>query len=737
MVVASVGWIGEGDSVVAAGPAELISVDPATGTALVADEFGPSVSGDGNIVVFTSFLFTAESTDVDVWVRDRAAGTTTQVPDPLPPFAGASFGRASGGVVSRDSCHVVYWLQVFAASAGLWHIYEWNRCVAGSLPVDISGGLIATSSFPEAVAVSADGRYVAYVATSNFSSLVTIRVARIDTTLGTESVLTHPFDAVFGLDISDDGGFVAVDGRLTVGNVLTERILGWTAPCTQLGSTNVCTTEIVSVNSDEAIASGFSGDPAVSADGRYVAFDSNAPELAGFPSGGPFQVYVRDRVAGVTKLVTETPGQQMPGSSVGDITPDGTQIALTQDSGNESSNSYVAHSTSGFYDTSAFDLVSFGVNDQPVTIGGRDPSMSSTGRYVAFRSRDKEELSGTPTTLFDDDIWLRERPVALDITATLNFGTIDVGSTSAPQNAVVTNTSNVAINIASVTPPGSPFSITGNNCIGVLPAGASCTITVVFRPTAAGGASSSITVSGDGLAVSVSLVGVGRPLATAGTLSINPAAANFGTAAVGASLAARNFTVTNTGQQSVGFSGVSLNGVGSDQFAIVTNTCTGSLAGGATCTISVSSTVTREGSFSAILSITGSGGQSAQATLRVTGTAELFTPTLKMNPGVVSPGEVTAAVGAGFPPDIDVQLAFVDELPFTTVHTDATGAFRFDFLILRNGIRIGGRQILALDQPQFSGVFAPLLIDLATYRPSGFTSPAITSGVRSLFSRGG
>jgi hypothetical protein len=143
------------------------------------------------------------------------------------------------------------------------------------------------------------------------------------------------------------------------------------------------------------------------------------------------------------------------------------------------------------------------------------------------------------------------------------------------------------------------------------------------------------------------------------------------------------------------------------------------------------------GSLSATLSIVGTGGQSAQATLRIGGAAQVFTPTLKMNPGVVSAGEVTAALGAGFPPNIDVQLAFEGEGPFTTVHTDDTGAFRYDFLVLRNGIRIGGRQVIAIDQPQFTGVRAPLLIDLATFRPSGFPSPAITSGVRSLVNRGG
>jgi hypothetical protein len=121
----------------------------------------------------------------------------------------------------------------------------------------------------------------------------------------------------------------------------------------------------------------------------------------------------------------------------------------------------------------------------------------------------------------------------------------------------------------------------------------------------------------------------------------------------------------------------------------------------------------------------------------VTGTPVAFNPVLNMNPGVVRPGGVTATIGSGFPPNIDVQLAFEGEPAFATVHTDATGAFRYDYLLLPNGARIGGNQVVAVDQPQFTGVRAALLIDLGTYRPSGFSSPVLSSGVRSLVNRGG
>lgn len=417
-----------------------------------------------------------------------------------------------------------------------------------------------------------------------------------------------------------------------------------------------------------------------------------------------------------------------------EISPDGFQIALSQGVVGKNSEVWVGHSTSGYFDTAVFDLVSFGVTGAPVSISAYNPSMSSNGRFVAFASGANVELSGGTAPLGSTEVWMRERPIQLDITPTVDFGTVDVGAQSAPQNAVLTNTSNVAITITTVTPPAAPFSITTNGCGGVLQPGVTCVVTMVFRPTAGGGASSTLNISGDGLSVSASLVGNGR---TSGALSIVPTAAIYGPASVGTVLPAKNFVVTNTGQTAVTLSSVALSGAGADQFAIGVTDCTGALTGGASCTIPVSATITRQGATSATLRVAGTGGQSAQATLRVRGTLQLFTPTLKMNPGVVSAGEVTAAIGSDFPPNIDVQLAFFGEPPFATVHTDAAGAFRYEYLILRNGVRIGGKQVVAIDQPQFTGVRAPLLIDLATFRPAGFSSPAFTSGVRSLVSRGG
>ena len=743
LTAATVGWIGEGSSVAAA-PAELISVNPTGGGPLVTSDSEPSVSGDGNVVLFTAHPPPGTEFGIDqLFVRNRSAGTTTAVTTPF------NVTTMTAGVLSRDGCHVAFWgfyqgifIPPFFFFPAQWDIYTWDRC-AGTAPVQISTAvgfplLTASGDSIGPLAISAEGRYVAYTAQTQASGR---RIARIDTSGAvTESQFFSGPGNPNSIDISDDGAFVAVAGDVTISDSTHAVVMGWTPPCIA-GTAVVCNTELLSVGNDGQVLSGSSLNPSLSADGRYVAFSSDTSDIVSLPAGVlSSEVYVRDRAAGATKLVTDTPGTAMDGRlDQPEISPDGTQVALQRRASDfapfapDIAEVYVARSTSGFFDTALFDLVSYGVTGAPVSQDSVLPSMSSNGRYVAFASFANNELSGVAMPA-GQNVWMRERPIALDITPSLDFGTLNLGTQSAPQNAIVTNTSGVSINIGAVTPPAAPFSITANGCGGALAPGATCAITIVFTPTAPGSASSSVTVTGDGLSVSASLVGSGTA-PTLGSLKITPGSFSYGSGPAGTSFPAKTFTVSNPGQTAVPLAGTGISGADADQFAIVTNNCgIPSLGPGATCTIAVSATLTREGSLTATLGVLGTGGQSAQATLRVGGT---FAPTLKMNPGVVSAGEVTAAIGVGFPPNIDVQLAFFGEAPFATVHTDAAGAFRFNLLILRNGIRIGGRQIIALDQPQFTGVRAPLLIDLATFRPSGFSSPAITSGVRSLVSRGG
>ncbi len=96
----------------------------------------------------------------------------------------------------------------------------------------------------------------------------------------------------------------------------------------------------------------------------------------------------------------------------------------------------------------------------------------------------------------------------------LNFGSVTVGTSSAPQSSTFTNTAKFALPIKNLLITGAnplDFSQT-NTCGASVAAGASCTITVTFRPTAIGPRTAAVSVAdgGGGSPQLVSLTGTGK-----------------------------------------------------------------------------------------------------------------------------------------------------------------------------------------------------------------------------------
>src|SRR5207237_5052190 len=88
-----------------------------------------------------------------------------------------------------------------------------------------------------------------------------------------------------------------------------------TSPCGQPVSAQ--TTERVSVASDGTQANGVSGIPAISADGRFVAFESDATNLVPGDTNDVFDVFVHDRQTGTTARVrVASDGTQANSASV-------------------------------------------------------------------------------------------------------------------------------------------------------------------------------------------------------------------------------------------------------------------------------------------------------------------------------------------------------------------------------------------------------------------------------------
>jgi hypothetical protein len=160
----------------------------------------------------------------------------------------------------------------------------------------------------------------------------------------------------------------------------------------------------------------------------------------------------------------------------------------------------------------------------------------------------------------------------------------------------------------------------GTGCTLIAPLGASCTISVVFTPTAvtttaAESATLTLTDTGTGAStVSVTLSGTAYPLSN---LQITPATTDMGTVLVGSTGAVTTFTVTNSGGSASGALTVSLS---SAEFVNANDTCSGtSLAPAGTCTIAVQLKPTSAGGKSATLLVAGTDGLPVPRTLTGTG----------------------------------------------------------------------------------------------------------------------
>jgi Tol biopolymer transport system component len=149
----------------------------------------------------------------------------------------------------------------------------------------------------------------------------------------------------------------------------------------------------VSVDSSGLQGNGLSYQPSISADGRYVAFESGASNLVSGDTNGWSDIFVKDTVSGTTTRVSvDSNGVQGNQSSdLPSISADGRHVAFQSYATN-----LVAGDTNGpgIYDVFVHDMVDSSTVRVSVDSNGLEgngvsggPSISGDGRYVAFWSQ--------------------------------------------------------------------------------------------------------------------------------------------------------------------------------------------------------------------------------------------------------------------------------------------------------------------------------------------------------------
>jgi len=329
-----------------------------------------ALSADGRYVVFdseaTNLISRDRNGDPDVFVHDRQTGVTTRV-------SVSSTGQEADGEssnfspsISGDGRVVVF--QSFADNlvAGDTNrapdVFAHDRATGTTTRVSVdSAGTQANggSGFPD---VSADGRYVAFQ--SNASNLVandtngerdifvhdllTGSTARVNVDSAGNQAVGNPPVAIPPA-ISGDGRFVAFDSLAA--NLVPGDTNGTFDAFVHDRQTG--TTSRVSVDSAGTQGNGLSIQATISADGRFVCFASSASNLVAGDTNGRRDVFVRDRQTGVTtRESVDGTGAQSDGHSFDPvIAPNGGRVVFESLATN-----LVAGDTNGLKDVFVHDL---------------------------------------------------------------------------------------------------------------------------------------------------------------------------------------------------------------------------------------------------------------------------------------------------------------------------------------------------------------------------------------------
>lgn len=163
-------------------------------------------------------------------------------------------------------------------------------------------------------------------------------------------------------------------------------------------------TQLISVSNDGVQGDDASGNPSISADGRFVAFDSSASNLVVGATGG---VFVHDHQTGLTELVSvSSTGVQATGAWPA-ISSDGRFVSFTS-----SADNLVEADTNDFQDVFLHDRQS-GITEQvsvssqelPADDHSYESAISADGRSIAFRSLASNLVPADTNQI--DDVFVR------------------------------------------------------------------------------------------------------------------------------------------------------------------------------------------------------------------------------------------------------------------------------------------------------------------------------------------
>ena len=378
----------------------------------------PTISADGRYVTFDSAATNLVPGDtngmIDVFLRDRVAGTTERVSVATNGAEGdsESYSQGLGRLISSDGRYVAFMSDAhnFGVSGNGLHVYVRDRQSGTTECVSVDGTFVFIAGNPS---ISSDGRYVTWEVGTSSNPMEDVVLVR-DRVAGTTATVS----VGGGSGATNYGVWSAIspDGRWVAFYSISPLVTGDTN-----GYEDVFVRDLQSATTElESVGPGVQGNAdstytAMSSDGRYVAFESAATDLVPNDTNGAPDVFVRDCLTGTTERVSVVSGgaQANGGGANLAISADGRYVAFDSYAGN-----LVAGDTNSASDIFVHDRTNGTTERVNVSTGGAEansppgggsfrPAISADGRFVAFES-DATNLA-TGDTNGQLDVFVRDR----------------------------------------------------------------------------------------------------------------------------------------------------------------------------------------------------------------------------------------------------------------------------------------------------------------------------------------
>lgn len=411
--------------------------DPADGYSRTA-----AISDDGRYIAFVSDAENIRVADFsespEIHIFDRELGTKGQT-RPLATFVGntrAAYADLDQIAISGDGNWVAYSSRADFLVAGDENttddIFVSNRSSGITERVSIANnGDEATfpSYYP---AISGDGRFVAFQSQGTFgdendtNGQVDVFVHdRDNNTTQRVSISTTGEQAATAVqfpDISGDGRYVVFDTSDTHLVANDDNICEGTGqtggtfyfPCSDvfIHDTQTGTTQRVSVNADGAQANGVSTTASISANGRFVTFQSSATNLVSGDTNDAIDIFVKDMLTGRVERVSVTSngGQADDGNYNPQISADGRVVTfesratnLDPADTNDTLDIYVHDRISGT--TRIVSVCACGICANGAS---KMPAINGDGSIIAYESESSNLLVGLGDTNQAPDVFYHE-----------------------------------------------------------------------------------------------------------------------------------------------------------------------------------------------------------------------------------------------------------------------------------------------------------------------------------------